>query len=1531
MPTPAEQLCKLLNYVVEQSKEIDPHGYKLAGYKGFLRWQAALAGLPGVHFNQEVQGDHVWFRVERLEAQLPPALLPEGVHDLIVVSDDPGGNSPAIAEPALAHRIAANTLGKSPEQLQQESAVLRASVEKALAQYLPLWDAWSAGEKPRRVTIDLYGDLFSLSRQLESEETAKPQELVWGLGVAAWKVPMGSDSGGTTVDFQYPLLTQAMEIAVEDDLAIVLRPRGVEPRLEFDALSACQLLSVPDVERAAQESLDKTRERPVSPFDAGSYEHLLKLIAGNLHEKARFVRDQEAMPLPGEDLVVTDNWVVFSRPRSNNYLHEDIERLKKRINEGAPIPVGSLAIVTPPSDTIPDHAPVSFRGLSGSSGGSGAGAAEAKELFFPLPYNHEQVTIIEHLERSDGVAVQGPPGTGKTHTIANIICHFLATGRKVLVTAKGEQALEVLQSKIPEEVRPLTVALLAGDREGMRQFQTSIEAILHNVSQLNPEVVRTEIEGTQSAIERAHAELARIDRRVDEIALAQLSDVQVDGVQLRAQKMAEMVVRGHAQHAWLEDVLSLSEENAPPMSATETSQLREARRTLGEDLVYATCRIPSSLELPAAADIGRLHDVMVSIRDIEAREAAGGLLALRANTPEVLADARKMLAGVETAVALAHELEETGEIWTAELRKRCRLPHFESERKALEALFTEIQDLVRARAEFLQKPVEVPEVALGQPKFNEAIARGAESGKPFGLLSIGSGDTKGHVSAVRIAGLAPATADDWKHVLRFLNLHDLVRSFSVRWNQFAELLSIPLVGGTVQALRAIELVTANARKAHLLATNHDAHLPVLAERVFAHPPTVQLRGTSGDLKQVREHLRSHLTRADLAQAAVMLATLQEKLAGTNGPVSAALREFTSSGLGDKAKPTESVVARYAELIAEVRRVETLSHEISVVNTVSDTVGKAGAPKWAARLRGEPVGAAGDDHAVPISWRESWNWARLKTHLAQIEAREELLTMASRRTDLEAGLARLYITMVSKSAWRSTKMAASPKVLSALESYRTAIHKIGKGTGPNAVRHRRDAQRAMQNAQGAVPCWVMSHSKVSETLPPIPGSFHLVVVDEASQSDLWALPAVLRGAKILVVGDDKQVSPEGGFISAGRIQELKQRFLADQYHADMLTPEKSLYDIASTVFAAQKVMLREHFRCVPAIISYSNRFYSGAMQPLRIPRESERIDPPLVDIFVPSGNRNHRDINAPEAQAILAEIQAILADKRFAGRSLGVVSLLGPEQAKHIDTLVRSNCDVAELMRRHFKCGDARVFQGSERDIMFLSMVVDPKAAKALSGNMFEQRFNVAASRARDRMYLVRSVELKDLSQADLRAGLLGHFSKPLDGCVDETKSLVDLCDSGFERDVYKELFTRGYRVIPQVKAGAFFIDLVVEGANDTRLAIELDGDEFHGPDRWQADMNRQRVLERAGWTFWRCFASTWSLHREEVFKELLGRLSAMGIEPIGALDKVPSLVENRVWQPPIKTGASSAVEQQADPLEQAIQEAARGAGSPPAA
>lgn len=1512
---------KLLDYVLEQAKTVDPTAFKLSGQGGFQKAKADLQGLPGVDFDLAGEGDHVWLKVARLEAHSPPALQNDEWKPLIVVHREPTGARPTVDEAAFEHRMTAATQTMLAEERVIFVAEERTRLEQALAAYTPLWTAWAAGEKPRRKTIALYGDLFAIKHQLEAEETAKPQELVWGVGVSAWKLRHSERGTTSVVDFQYPLITQALEVGMDDrTLALELRPRAVGPQFSFDAFAACQMLSAPEVEKAARAALEKSADRPVSPFDAGSYEHLLKLIAGNLHDQGRYESETEAFPKAGEDLVVTDAWVLMSRPKSVNYLEEDIERLKARLTPDVEIPLGPISLVTPPSDDLSTHVPVAFRGLSGVSGNYG-GRNQVQELFFPLPYNHEQVTIVEQLERSSGVAVQGPPGTGKTHTIANIVCHYLATGRKVLVTSKGEQALEVLQSKIPETVRPLTVALLSGDREGMRQFQGSIEAIIHNVSQLNPEVVNEQIRTERSGIDRAHEELATIDRRVDAIAMAQLSDIEVDGVQMRAQKMADLVISGEEKHAWFDDVLSLDATHAPPIEPALASQTRESRRRLGQDLVYALARIPSSSALLPVAEVAQLHDALVSLREIEAAEADGGLLALRAMTPEVLDDGRRLLAKVEEARQLAFELEESGELWTLELRKKCGQATFASERAAFEALFVDIEQLISARAQFLKTPVEVPEQALGQPKVREAVLRAAETGKPFGLMSFGAGDTKELVAGIKVSGLAPNSTEDWKHVHRYLALHEQVLSFGVRWNEVAELLSVPELKGGVVGLRRVELVTGIARKAHTLAMQFDAQLPALGERVFASPPKTLLRGLSSQFEEVQRHLRSHLTRVELARAATTLVTLQEKLAGASGPVSDALRVFVADHLGNPAIPVERATARYAELASEVRRVEGLGHDLALMNDVADRLERAGAAKLAVRVRTVVVDASGDDPVLPVSWREAWTWSRVRAHLEAIESREELRALAARRRDLEAGLARLYESVVSKSAWLSTKRGASPKVLSALETYRTAVRRIGMGTGPNATRHRRDAQKAMLDAQGAIPCWVMSHAKVSESLPAQLGSFDLVIVDEASQSDLWALPAVLRGKKILVVGDDKQVSPDGSFVSAVRIQELRDRFLSEQPYATVLTPEKSLYDIASTVFAAQKVMLREHFRCVPAIIGYSNTFYDGFIQPLRIPKASERIDPPLVDIYVPGGIRGVKDENNLEAQCILSEIEAIVANPQLVGRTIGVVSLLGPEQAKRIDTLVRQLIDAKELIRRRFDVGDARLFQGSERDIMFLSMVADPQRSKALSGNSSEQRFNVAASRARDRMYLVRSVQMSDLSHLDLRRGLLEHFSRPVEefGKDGEAQSLIDLCESGFEQQVYSELYSRGYRVVPQVKAGSFRIDMVVEGADDARLAIECDGDEFHGPDRWQADMGRQRVLERAGWTFWRCFASTWSLRKDEVVEELLARLKAMGIEPLGALDRAPSLVEYREWRMPEPEDQSRSSPEQA--LEDAIQAA----------
>jgi very-short-patch-repair endonuclease len=187
---------------------------------------------------------------------------------------------------------------------------------------------------------------------------------------------------------------------------------------------------------------------------------------------------------------------------------------------------------------------------------------------------------------------------------------------------------------------------------------------------------------------------------------------------------------------------------------------------------------------------------------------------------------------------------------------------------------------------------------------------------------------------------------------------------------------------------------------------------------------------------------------------------------------------------------------------------------------------------------------------------------------------------------------------------------------------------------------------------------------------------------------------------------------------------------------------------------------------------------------------------------------------------------------------------------------------------------------------------------ALSRDTFAHRFNVAASRARDRMYLVRSVGLEHLSEADrLRRSLISHFTAPFAQDESRVADLRSLCESPFEREMYDELTQRGFWVTPQVRVGQYRIDMVVEGHNDARLAVECDGDQYHGADKWADDMQRQRVLERAGWVFWRCFASAFVRRRQAVLADLLTALEVRGIGPMDA-ESTPRSVhtEQRIVQ-----------------------------------
>jgi very-short-patch-repair endonuclease len=434
--------------------------------------------------------------------------------------------------------------------------------------------------------------------------------------------------------------------------------------------------------------------------------------------------------------------------------------------------------------------------------------------------------------------------------------------------------------------------------------------------------------------------------------------------------------------------------------------------------------------------------------------------------------------------------------------------------------------------------------------------------------------------------------------------------------------------------------------------------------------------------------------------------------------------------------------------------------------------------------------------------------------------------------------------------------------------------------------RTEAARKMTECRGAVPVWVMPLSRVVENFDPRTTRFDVVIIDEASQSDVMALVALYLGRNALVVGDHEQVSPSAVGQDLGVIQNLIFQYLRGIPNADLYDGQISIYDLARQSFGGATCLV-EHFRCVPEIIQFSNMVsYDGRIKPLR---DASRVHlrPHTVAHRV-SGSSRDGKVNRQEALTIASLLAAAMEQPEYkkndAGEplSFGVVSLVGDEQAIEIDNLVRARVSPEHYELHRVLCGNAAQFQGDERDVVFISLV-DTAERGPLSlrdQELFKQRFNVAASRARDQMWIVHSLSpANDLKANDLRRQLIEHgedparFMRALEGNERHPQS-------SFEREVVKRLVAAGYRVAPHWKIGKFCIDLVVEG-DGKRLAIECDGDRFHPLEKLPEDMDRQSVLERMGWIFTRIRSSDFLRNPARAMKPVFEKLQMLEIPPAG--------------------------------------------------
>ncbi len=1498
------RLLALVDYTQQSLRTRSRVVSNVADHGSFLLFDHQALSIDGLRLNHGGPDgdDEIWLSVPRPEG---PAVPPQAESPWLAPWLNVG--IAMLAAPELASEIAgadliaagthrdaamrATSLAQAADPVVEARARVRlaeygfrAEVEAQHARYIDtVWRPWAESERKRRRLAQLYVKLFTLRQELAGALTEGQLELVWGMGLG---VARRSGAG-----YGYPLITRLVDLSFDPETqAAEVRPRDIDPRLELELFAQADKPGIAEAEKAAEDFLAQAADS-LSPFEPASYERLLAIARGVLG----------ASPIPGasapqsppaeadEPLRISNAWVLFARPRSAGIALQDLERFREvlsRLDDEALLPGAVAALVTEPADS---SAPVElprYRGVSAAYHERvRAAAAPAQDLFFPKPFNDEQAHIVQLLETSDGVVVQGPPGTGKTHTIANIICHWLANGRRVLVTSMRDPALEVLRDQLPADIRPLAISMLAVGEDGANQFERSIQKIATEVQSLDRQALGRETGKVLESIEAFHGRLKRIDTDLWRWAKLNLSRIDLEGESINPQDAAAEVVQQAGNYEWIPDALGVGPQYAPQFSADDLARLREARFQLGPEIAYAGCVLPDAGAFPDAVRLVQAHDELRRFTRLIEEARAIDFPAMAGSGAEAVTQARDLATQIARLKALRTDIAEARLPWNEEAVARMKRREPAQLFDVFEALAAEIEQAGTLRVQGLTRPILLSDAAENDAPFLHAVDKLASGRRAFGLSSLfGKSATQERLDRVRIAGAPPLITADWHLVRTHLARLRKRRELTARWNAIAPALGFQ----TVLAADAIGRLSADSQvvlygKLRALSMEESA-LSANALRLF---PAWQRAAVAGQdpaaLLELENVLAHHLNKSQLGEVSGVLEGLRDALEGRRGAIVDRMRDFVARSLGSPALDEAALLTQWSVLMAELARLQALATPLKIIASVTAAIAASGAPKLAHALT--QAAAVTEDKLLPESLLRDWRLKRLAGHLQTIDSQEELRKLSAMRAGIEHDLARAYDDLVVKRTWLKLVEKATPGVRAALQAYLNAIQRLGKGTGKRAFRYRRDARNAAAEAHRAVPCWIMPHYRVSESLPAELGCFDLVVIDEASQSDLSALPVLLRARKLLVVGDDRQVSPQAIGIEEDRIKALMQRYLPEQvplYGAQM-SPDRSIYDLAKVVFAHSGVMLKEHFRCVAPIIEYSKReFYDHELRPLRLARTSERLDPPLLDYVIENGRRED-GVNRAEIEFIVEDIKLLAADPRMQQRSVGVVSLLGEEQALKIWERLTDELG-PELMRRHaVTCGDARLFQGRERDVIYLSMVSAPNdVGAALSRDTFAQRFNVAASRARDRMVLVRSVELHHLSESDrLRRNLILHFARPFGEEPARVQNLRDVCESPLERDLFEWLNGEGYRVTPQVAVGSYRIDLVVEGADDSRLAVECDGDKYQGPQQWIEDMRRQRSLERVGWVFWRCFAAAFMRRREAVLEDLRRALAAHGIEPVG--------------------------------------------------
>ncbi len=1367
-----------------------------------------------------------------------------------------------------------NTLprGKDEEDKPIEET-FESSEERVAAQKLWLTDRenWVIEETPAYETMKIFERIYTLWGALQREPDK--YELLLGDGILGWK------RDEETVE--HPLILSRLQLDFDSKL----------PEFRFlptdrpVAFATPLFQSMVDVEPKAVSRLrEETKDGELHPLGGEEVDAFLKGVASTLSSKGKFVEVPAATI--GADPQLWRSPVIYLAPRDGGIekaLEDILADLEKRNAAGLELPNHLLRVVGATGES-----PASNFGRNGftqsdfdTTTGQSVPLPET-EILFTKPANREQEQIAERLEKHGCVLVQGPPGTGKTHTIGNLIGHLLAQGKTVLVTSHTPKALRVLRDQVVPQLRSLCVAVLNDGNDSRSQLEASVSAIVEKLQSASVEDFDRQNTSLTIERKRLQTQLATVERDLLAANANEYRDIVFDGQSFTPTEAAKRLSAGKNVHDWIPGEVTAF---APlPLSPGELAELYALNMQLEPDEERQL-----SLTLPNLDHLltPEAFTETLKTRD-EAGERAKNFSPSLWKQPPPLQQA-PLLEQILKSLSKTAETLQNAETWEAELMER-------GDEEATRQRFAELIALIEetektgdaAESALLNFAPELPTDTSAEEHLvilGEMIAH-LKAGKSLNTLTLLTrGKWKQFQNGAKVNKRKPETVEAFEALQTQCLIEQKRVELIRRWG-----LQVQSLGGGAlskeQPRIERECRRFVPRIQAALVWKKTEWLPV--QTALAH------LGFAGDVfethfrNETETNAKRYLPRAErltvevsanLAQ--IEFAAVTEKLKGLMQEL-APLAQEAGEGVA-VALHRAALAENGADYEEAYRALSLLLSRITPMKRRRELLSKleAAAPGWAAvvRVRGAGHGAA----APPGDPTTAWLHAQLR---GELERRDRVSPeeLARQRTRLTEQLFRTTAELAECRAWGHQLARTTDSQRSSLMGWLNTVRRIGKGTGKMVARLRKAAREKMQESSGAVPVWIMPLAGVAESFTPSETRFDVVIVDEASQADAMGLIPFYLAKSVIVVGDHEQVSPDAVGQRVEEAQRLIGQYMEGIPNAVLYDGLRSVYDVAREQFGGT-ICLSEHFRCAPEIIEFSNRLsYEGNIKPLR-EMSGVITRPHVVAHRVDNGTKINK-VNEAEANEIVSLMVACLEQPEYVDATFGVISLVGVEQAIRIEQGLRARISPEIYEKRRILCGTPPQFQGDERDVIFLSMVEGslekPLTKRDGEGNngMWKKRYNVAASRARNQMWLVHSLSLEtDLKQGDIRRRLIEHALDPLAFGRNATQE-KEKADSDFERKVIERLVNAGYRVTSQFPVGAYRIDIVVDDGKN-RLAIECDGDRYHPIEKLPDDMARQAILERLGWKFVRIRGSAFYRDAEAAMKPVFETLRDRDIRAVG--------------------------------------------------